>query len=110
MITTLNRDADTAVELHRILTASLTRRFGLTEAVASALADEIAVEVRNEAGGSEIYIPSPSREARNLAIRQKFRGNNLDELADEFGLSRRQVERIVNIRDTAPVKMSLEAR
>ena len=104
MMTTLNRDADTAVELHRILTASLTRRFGLPEIAAAALADEIAVEVRNEVGGSELYIPSPSRHARNAAIRAEFRGNNLDELARKYGLSRRQVERIVH--DKTPVKMS----
>lgn len=107
MMTTLNRDADTAVELHRILTASLTRRFGLTELAASALADEIALEFRNEVGGSEIYIPSPNRRARNEAIRAEFRGNNLDDLARKYRLSRRQVERIVN--DKPPVKMSLAA-
>jgi len=109
MMTTLNRDADTAVELHRILTASLTRRFGLTELAASALADEIALEVRNEVGGSEIYIPSPNRNARNQAIRAAFRGNNLDELAKQYSLSRRQVERIVHNGDNSPVKMSLKA-
>lgn len=107
MMTTLNRDADTAAELHRILTASLTRRFGLPEIVAAALADEIAIEVRNEVGGSEIYIPSPSRQARNAAMRAEFSGNNIDELAKKYRLSRRQVERIVY--DTSPVKMSLQA-
>jgi len=96
MMTTLNRDADTAVELHRILTASLTRRFRLSEKAASVLADEIAIEVRNEVGGSEVYIPAPSKRARNEAIRSEFRGNNLNELAQKYGLSRRQVERIVH--------------
>lgn len=106
MITTLNRDTDTAVELHRILTASLTRRFGLAEVVAAALADEIALEIRNEAGSSKIYIPGPNRETRNESIRREFRGNNLDELARKHNLSRRQVERIVTNHDMAHLKMS----
>lgn len=109
MISALNCDTDTAVELHRILTASLARRFGLAEVVAAALADEITIEVRNEVGGAELYIPSPNREARNQAIRDGFKGNNLDELASRYNLSRRQVERVVNNNDTAPVKMSLDA-
>ena len=106
MTTIFNRDTDTAVELHRILTASLTRRFGLAEIVAAALADEIALEIRNEAGGSDIYIPAPSREARNARIRAAFRGNNYDELVSRFGISRRQIERIVSECDNSPLKMS----
>lgn len=106
MMTTLNCDTDTAVELHRILTASITRRFGLTEVAAAALADQIALEVRQEVGGGQIYIPGPNREARNAAIRAEFRGNNLDDLAKRHNLSRRQVERIVSNRDTPQLKMS----
>ncbi len=96
MITALNCDTDTAVELHRILTASIIRGFSLTESAAAALADQITVEMRREAGGGPIYIPGPNREARNAKIRAAFRGNNHDELAKENGLSRRQVERIVS--------------
>lgn len=108
MTTILNRDTDAAVELHRILTASLTRAFGLTELLATALADEIARGIRGEAGGSEIYIPTMTkveRDERNAEIRRAFRGDNHDQLAREYGLSRRQVERILS-RDTTPLKMS----
>ncbi|UDL03989.1 Mor transcription activator family protein [Marinobacter sp. CA1] len=107
MITTLNRDLDTAVELHRILTASLARRFKMTEVAAAVLADEIAVEIRNEVGGSELYIPGPSRTARNRLICEQFTGDNHEQLAKQFRLSRRQVERIVSNRDIRPLKMSV---
>lgn len=95
MISALNCDTDTAVELHRILTASIIRGFSLTESAAAVLADQITIEMRREAGGRPIYIPGPHREARNAKIRVAFRGNNYDELAAEHGISRRQVERIV---------------
>ncbi|MDY6797669.1 MAG: Mor transcription activator family protein, partial [Pseudomonadota bacterium] len=65
-----------------------------------------ALEVRNEAGSSKIYIPGPNRDARNAAIRKEFRGNNLDELARKYDLSRRQVERIVTNHDIMGLKMS----
>ncbi|OEY66809.1 Mor transcription activator family protein [Marinobacter sp. X15-166B] len=110
MISDLNRDTDTAVELHRILTAAIIRGFSLTESAAAALADQLAAEVRREAGGGHVYIPGPNLSVRNRAIRAAFRGNNLDELARKYSLSRRQVERIVQNNDTAPVKMSVGAR
>jgi len=106
MISKLNCDTDSAVELHRILTASLTRRFSMTETSAALLSDEIVLEIRKECGGSEIYIPGPSRIVRNTEIRQQFCGNNLDELATRHQLSRRQVERIIASNDTPPLKMS----
>lgn len=96
MISALNCDTDTAVELHRILTASIIRGFSLTESAAAALADQLTVEMRREAGGGPIYIPGPNREARNSKIRAAFHGNNHNELAKAHGLSRRQVERIVS--------------
>lgn len=96
MNSALNCDTDTAVELHRILTASIIRSFALKESAAAVLADQITMEMRREAGGGPIYIPAPMREARNAAIRAAFRGNNHDELAAQHGISRRQVERIVS--------------
>lgn len=95
MISALNCDTDTAVELHRILTASIIRSFALKESAAAVLADQITIELRREAGGAPVYIPAPFRAARNAEIRGKFRGNNHDELAMKYGISRRQVERIV---------------
>lgn len=104
MTSRLNNDADSAVELHRLLTASITRHYGLTEMVAAALADDIASELRKEAGGTEIYIPQPSRAARNQDIRNDFDGSNIDGLAMKYSLSRRQIERIVFNSDTPPLQ------
>lgn len=95
MSTTLNRDTDSAVELHRILTACLTRRYGLVELAASALADEIVLEIRREVGGGEIYVPCPDRRERNREIVREYNGTNIPELAKRYGLSERHVARIV---------------
>ncbi|HZJ81620.1 MAG TPA: Mor transcription activator family protein [Guyparkeria sp.] len=91
----INQDTDTAVELHRALTASLVRRFSLSERAASALADEIAAEFRRECGGREIYIPAVNRDLRNRLICQEFNGRNHDELATQHGLSRSRIYEIV---------------
>lgn len=91
-------DIDSGVELHRIITAGLIRRFGLSEFCASVLATEIAHEFRREVGGAPLYVPAIDKDQRNAAIRGAFKGNNYDELAHEWGLSRRQIQNIVNAR------------
>lgn len=97
MNTTLNRDTDSAVELHRILTACLARRYGLVELAASALADEIVLEIRQEVGGGEIYVPCPNRSYRNREIVQAYNGTNIPELAKTYNLSERHIMRIVSV-------------
>ncbi|MFW5834496.1 MAG: Mor transcription activator family protein [Pseudomonadota bacterium] len=92
---TLNQDTDTAVELHRAMTASLARRFGMAELAASALADVICAEFRRECGGREIYIPAANRAVRNAEIRAAFNGRNHDELAARYGLGRSTIYEIV---------------
>jgi Mor family transcriptional regulator len=95
MTPAINHDTDSAVELHRILTACLTRRFKLAEITASALADEIALEMRKAHGGGPIYIPSQPRALRDSQIRAAFRGNNYATLASQFGISVRWVREII---------------
>ncbi len=97
MNTALNRDTDSAVELHRIMTACLTRRYGLVELAASAMADEIVLEIRREVGGGEIYVPCPNRKARNQAIVEDYRGDNVPALAKKYDLSERHIMRIVSV-------------
>ena len=97
MNTTLNRDTDSAVELHRILTACLARRYGLVELAASALADEIVLEIRQEVGGGEIYVPCPNRSYRNREIVRAYNGTNIPELAKTYSLSERHIMRIVSV-------------
>ena len=89
-----NSDTETAIELFNIVASTLVTHLKMDEAEASKLADEITVGIRHDVGGGPLYIPGPNRMMRNGAIRAKFKGNNYDELAAEFGLSRRQIERI----------------
>lgn len=96
MMTTMNRDTDSAVELHRVLTVCLTRKYKLSEQAASAMADDIAIEIRQEIGGGDIYIPSPSLKVRNKAIVTEYRGDNVPQLAKKYGLSERHIMRIVS--------------
>ncbi len=50
-------------------------------------------------GGQSLYIPKPeslAREARDREIRAGFDGKNARALAARFGLSQRQVRKIIN--------------
>ncbi len=52
-----------------------------------------------ELGGMRITVPTIREleiEARDRRVRLKFRGDNHKQLAEQFGLSVRQVRRIVN--------------
>jgi len=59
----------------------------------------IAVDqIRREVGGTNSYMPKTSpwqgRIARNLTIKKKFNGRNLDEICREYKVSRATVYRI----------------
>ena len=90
-----NRDTDSAVELHRIITSALVRRYTLPEILASAMADDLTTELRTQAGGAQLYVPQRSIQQRNAEILAAFDGTNTEALARRHHLSRRQVERIV---------------
>ena len=77
---------------------------------AEVLPRELLVEVSKYAGGKLLYVPtlnekcswgekSGSRQyfqERNLRIKEQFQeGKTLDELAEEFGLSRETIKRIL---------------
>ena len=71
--------------------------FGMTDgqAAASALVDRIIKRM----AGSNFYVPTVKAHQRrkdHLAIRQKFMGTNVQQLAKEYGISERQVRRIVS--------------
>jgi len=101
MMPTLNQDTDSAVERHRILTACLTRKYKLAERAASALADDLALEIRREAGAGPIYIPGLNLGYRNREIVRKYNGKNMAELAKEYNLSERHIARIVSTTSAA---------
>lgn len=95
----LNRDCDTALELHQILTAAIARGFSMDEREASAMADAVAYEMRREIGGTEVYIPAMTkidRAARDEQIRRDFCGRNAKELGRKHGLSRTSIYRIAS--------------
>ncbi len=94
MMTSINHDCDTAVELHRVLTAALSRWEGMDERAASIFADKLAAEVRRETGGREIYVPAINRDLRDAQIRHEFNGQNIDEMCRRYGLSRSSIYRI----------------
>lgn len=94
MMTSINHDCDTAVELHRVLTASISRRYGMAEVAASSMADLIASELRRECGGRELYVPAINRDLRDTQIRREFNGQNIDEMCKRYQLSRSSIYRI----------------
>lgn len=63
--------------------------------VASALVERLMLRL----GGDRLYLPKKRAEsprARHQEIRARFRGDNVAELAREFGITARSVRRIVN--------------
>ncbi|WP_022949535.1 Mor transcription activator family protein [Methylohalobius crimeensis] len=95
-MTTENTQADAAVELRNILTQAVCQAFDLSETAALSLAERIADNVFTLAGGSELYIPKLDRRHRQAAILAEFNGRNVDELSRRYGISKRQIYRIVN--------------
>jgi len=66
-----------------------------SEAMASALVNRIVTRM----SGARFYVPTISarqRQQDHTAIRRKFTGANVQELAKEYGMSPRHVRRIVS--------------
>lgn len=71
--------------------------FGMTDgqAAASALVERIIQRM----AGSNFYVPSIKAHQRrkdHLAMREKFNGTNVQQLAKEYEISERQVRRIIS--------------
>lgn len=63
---------------------------------AAALVERVLMRL----GGGQLYLPKKRAEsprARHQEIRARFRGDNVTELAREFGLTARSVRRIVSV-------------
>lgn len=84
-------------------TRELARQILLSNSFVDTMTDIFALEIERQlqglAGGDTIYIPKTSahhdKTQRNLIIRAKFNGHNLPELVKTFGLTARQLRRIV---------------
>lgn len=68
----------------------------LTADQAREQAEKTTQALRAVAGGQSIYIPAPDMKLRNQAIRAQWTGNNLVALAHQYGLSTKQVARIIS--------------
>lgn len=68
------------------------------EEQAAKLTISIYHRIQKNWGGCDVYIPNgglAEKINRNTLIRQAFNGHNHEELAREFGVHRRTIERIV---------------
>lgn len=67
----------------------------LSHGIAESKAREICLEISRTLGSGRHYIARSDFTERNREIMAGFRGNNYAALADAFGVSPRQVRRIV---------------
>lgn len=79
-------------------TRAVALSFGVStpDDLAAALVERVLMRL----GGGQLYLPKKRAEsprARNQEIRARFRGDNVAELAREFGLTARSVRRIVSV-------------
>lgn len=71
---------------------------------ADVLAEHLATLIGNYLGGRDMYIPSGERlkvALRDIRIWREFKGNNLEQLSRQYGLSERRVSQIVAEQRTA---------
>ena len=76
--------------------APLTEGCKVSPESARILAQIMADFSRKRDGGRSIYVPAPDIRTRNHAIRARFDGANVQKLATEYGLSTKQIRRIVD--------------
>lgn len=69
--------------------------FGISRHIAGDLALKIEDQFRLRGGGISGYVAKVDRKERHHRIREEFRGDNLREVALKYGVSDRQVRRIV---------------
>ncbi len=95
----------------RRLAAQVVRHPTFTTAVESAVVEVLTTTLRSEFSGTELrlYVPrvgTEERARRAREIRALWNGANLAFLAAKYGLSERQVRRIVGVKPSAKVTSS----
>lgn len=85
------------------LLARFTPEFSPWVAIGQRIGADALCCVMEELGSQHVHVPTPEyfhghlfRAIRDDDIRSRFRGNNYDELSDDYGLSPRQIRRIVH--------------
>lgn len=91
------RWASNTVAIYDVLRQAFIRK-GFPEDQAGTLAQDCIVAIGEYAGGRELYLPrakSLRAAMRHREILSAWRGNNAQELADRFGVTRRWIEKLV---------------
>lgn len=95
---------DKAIQLQREMAEILREEIGLNDEFANAWAAAIVRGMRVRYGGQSlgrkgsIYIPAPSKVARNAAIRAEFHGTNAAEICRKYNIGKTRLYEIVNAR------------
>lgn len=84
-------------------TRELAKQIILSQNFVDTMTDLVAIEIEKQlkgmAGGDTLYIAKTGsiddKAARNKIIKAQFNGRNLIELANRFGLTERQIRRII---------------
>lgn len=102
-ITTSAQTEDAVLQLEHDMVEIVRAELGMHEREAFSLAQAIVRGLRARYGGERlgyrgIYIPAPSKEQRNAAIRKEFDGTNVKEVMERHGIKRTQIYRIVGKR------------
>lgn len=85
-------------DLARIATEQLKQLSGLDDDKARLVGIEVAMQVADEWGGHNIYIPQGSKlhiASRDLEVWEMFNGKNVKAVASHFGMSEQWVYKIV---------------
>ena len=67
--------------------------------IVDTLGMDVFLALTDLCGGQSLYIPKPEslrRDGRDREIRARFNGGNYRALAAQFGLSERQIRKIIN--------------
>lgn len=76
-----------------ILSRILERIREMQPSLSEDMAVEIEKQIRHEYSGSEVYIQKNAPAARRQKLKRMFHGDNIDEVAESLGVSRRTIYR-----------------
>lgn len=100
---------DAALQLEHEMVEIVRGELSMHEREAFEIAKAIVRGLRKRYGGlriggrgAAIYIPAPSKEERNEAIRRDFNGTNLQQVMAKHGIKRAQLYRILQNRPGSP--------
>lgn len=88
--------ADAILELESMLSEALSVAVGLPVSVSAQVAENMVTLLRLMHPGTRVYIPCPSMEERDAAIRSELRPGNAADVAAKWGLSISAVYKIAN--------------